>query len=94
VSEDREHIGFFKISWPPGALLAESNGLPVALPPECDTNSDLNLTVPFEWLVRYDSGKTDPPKDFVLWIWLHEELFEDFSLTRLAMLIQNVCAGG
>ena len=91
VSEDREHIGFFKISWPPGSLLTGSNGLPATLP-ECDTNSDLNLTVPFEWLVRYDSSKTDSPKDFVLLLWLHEELFEDFPLTRLAMLIQNVRA--
>ncbi len=89
VPEDCDHIGFCKIAWPDGASLG-SNQPPAAIPlPQAETNAPVTLTVPFEWLVRYDSSKPDSAKSYVLLLWLHEELFADLPLTRLALLIQK-----
>lgn len=86
VPEDSEHLGFCKISWPSGASLDGKEPIPV---PQSTTNAPLILTVPFEWLVRYDPTKPDATRNYVLLLWLHEEIFADLPLTRLALLIQK-----
>lgn len=83
VSEDSDHIGFTRMTWLSSVALAAK---------PAQTNGNLELTVPFEWLERYNSSQPDSPKDHVLLLWLREEMFSDAPLTRLAMLIQHLRA--
>jgi hypothetical protein len=60
VSEDSDHIGFIRIPWLADVALATSSPSSAVSLPNPDTDTQLKLTIPFEWLERYDSSKPNP----------------------------------
>jgi hypothetical protein len=83
--EDSQHIGFIGASWP--------NDATTSCPTNCPASSEEpSLVVPYEWFKWTDLHSPYPPSDrqasdYVLVLWLRDEVFSDHPLLRLSKLI-------
>jgi hypothetical protein len=84
---DAEHIGYCVVPWVRGAVLEADAANPQLTPvhgPEIQ-----RLIIPYEWF-EPGASLTAQAVEPVLLLWLRDEAFADFPLTRLAVLIDQL----
>lgn len=85
---DRSHLGLASVGWPVGARLFATNNS-TADPQKDTSKSDEGgkLLIPFEWFLADDLNTN---KSAILVLWLKEEEFADYPLTRFARLFEKL----
>ncbi len=100
--DDTVHLGYFTMGWPSTRMTE----LPRPQLPDHTWAGDLilNLVIPYEWceapgvpmagvpIARQTKGDTAYKKVLVLWV--NENVFYDFPMTRLGWLLQSVIPRG